>query len=98
MAALAPSNWKQVRFPAYLVVLFIDLYRLVCANRKDRALICEALGAGIFLVALLLYGVFRVPDWFVAVCGLIAVAFAILACYFTLVNWAERGVKEAQAK
>ena len=97
MAALAPSNWKQVRFPAYLVVLFIYLYRLVCANRKDRAL-CEALGAGIFLVALLLYGVFRVPDWFVAVCGLIAVAFAILACYFTLVNWAERGVKEAQAK
>jgi ABC-type Co2+ transport system permease subunit len=98
MIVLDGISWRHIRWLIYLAGLLFYLFRVVRANQKDRVLLCEALGVGIFLAALLLYGLVGLPDWFMVVCGLVAVLFGILAAYFALLNWKERRVKKAKAK
>ncbi len=91
-------NTHELRVSIYLVGILAYLYRLVRANRKDRVLLCEALGVGIFLALFLSSSFFKPPDWLIFLCGFVAVIFAVLACYFGLVNWAERRVKKVKAR
>ena len=99
MIFLAPMSQHSARLFAYLLAIILYVYSVVRRNRRDRVLLCEAIGVGVFFIGLLLsVFFFELPDWLLLMSGLVAVFFAILACYFALLNWAERRVKKAKAK
>ena len=95
LALISPQNARLV---VYLLVVILYVYTVVRRNRRDRVLLWEAIGVSVFLTGLLLSVFFELPDWLLLTSGLVAVFFAILACYFALLNWAERWVKKAMAK
>lgn len=96
MIALSPVSRQHTLWLVYLIGLLLYLYRTVRRNQKDRVLLCEALGVTIFLIALILYSLFELPDWLVFAAGFTAVSFGVLALYFVLLNWAERRVKRSK--
>lgn len=98
MSILIPISSHNGHFYFYLLLTTLYVYSVVRRNRKDRVLLCEALGVGIFLAALFLGGLIGLPDWLIVVSGLIAVFFAVLALYFGLLNWAQRRVRSDRAK
>jgi hypothetical protein len=98
MMALTPVSTHSVRLLAYLLVTTLYVYRVVRRNRRDRVLLCEAIGVSVFFIALLLSVFLGLPDWLLFMSGFAAVLFGVLAVYSALLNWAERRVKRAKAK
>jgi hypothetical protein len=61
-------------------------------------LLCEALGVGVFVAALLMWHFLKLSGLFVELSGVPALFFGALALYFSLLSWARRRVKSDKAK
>lgn len=98
MVTLNPTDLRYIRRLLYWGGLFFYVYRIVWRNRKDRVLLCEAIGVGVFVAALLMWHSLRLSDLFIELSAVLALFFGGLAAYFALLNWAERWVRKAKAK
>ena len=90
MIRLSAESLRTFRWIVYIVGLLSFLYPVFRRNLKDRVLICEGLGVGVFVVGIVLWKIFGLPDWFIGLAGTTAVVFGALALYFALDNWVRR--------
>ena len=98
MVGLDTSSLQYARRLLYWGALLFYVYRVVWRNRKDQILLCEALGAGVFVVAILMWHFLKLSDLFLELSCVLALFLGALALYFSLLNWARRRVRSDKAK
>lgn len=98
MVMLNTMSVRYIRSLLYWGGFAFYVYGVVWRNRKDRVLVCEALGVGVFVAALLMWHFLKLSDLFIELSGVLAVFFGVLALYFSLLNWARRRVRSDKAK
>ena len=98
MVTLNPTDLRYIRRLLYWGGLFFYVYRIVWRNRKDRVLLCEAIGVGVFVAALLMWHFLRLSDLFIELSAVLTLFFGSLAVCFALLNWARRRVRDNRAK
>lgn len=98
MVGLDTSFLHYVRPLLYWGGFLFYVYRVVWRNRKDKVLLCEAIGAGIFVGTVLIWYFLKLSDLFFELSAVVSLFFGAFALYFGLLNWAERRVNGDKAK